>query len=139
MDLMKQIKVKIYDQEYVIKSDESAEQLNRIADYVNDKLKEIQDNTEGLSEKKMAILVALNIASEYFQAIKERDELSVNIRQRTEALLNNIDSVMDWGDVESVRVQNFSPGLETFGIRSNQIQRRAWIYKMNNFAEGWEQ
>ncbi len=92
---MKQIKVKIYDQEYVIKSDESAEQLNRIADYVNDKLKEIQDNTEGLSEKKMALLVALNIASEYFQVIKERDELSVNIRQRTEALLNNIESVMD--------------------------------------------
>jgi len=92
---MKQIKVKIYDQEYVIKSDESAEQLNRIADYVNDKLKEIEENTEGLSEKKMAILVALNIASEYFLAIKERDELSVNIRQRTEALLNNIESVMD--------------------------------------------
>lgn len=92
---MKQIKVKIYDQEYVIKSDESAEQLNRIADYVNDKLKEIEDNTEGLSEKKMAILVALNIASEYFLAIKERDELSVNIRQRTEVLLNNIESVMD--------------------------------------------
>ena len=92
---MKQIKVKIYEQEYVIKSDESAEQLNRLADYVNDKLKEIQDNTEGLSEKKMAILVALNITSEYFQAIKERDELSVNIRQRTKALLNNIESVMD--------------------------------------------
>ena len=92
---MKQIKVKIYDQEYVIKSDENVDQLDRIADYVNDKLKEIQDNTEGLSEKKMAILVALNIASEYFQAIKESDELSVNIRQRTEALLNNIESVMD--------------------------------------------
>jgi cell division protein ZapA len=92
---MKQIKVIIYDQEYVIKSEENAEQLDRIADYVNDKLKEIQDNTEGLSEKKMAILVALNIASEYFQAIKERDELSVNIRQRTETLLDNIDSVME--------------------------------------------
>jgi cell division protein ZapA len=92
---MKQIKVKIYDQEYVIKSEEDAEQLNRIADYVNDKLEEIQKNTEGLSEKKMAILVALNIASEYFQAIKDREELSVNIRQRTEALLDNIDSVMD--------------------------------------------
>ena len=92
---MKQIKVIIYDQEYVIKSEENAEQLDRIADYVNDKLKEIQDNTEGLSEKKMAILVALNIASEYFMAIKERDELSVNIRQRTDSLLNNIDSVME--------------------------------------------
>ena len=92
---MKQIKVKIYDQEYIVQSDESEEQLNRIAAYVNDKLKEIQDNTKGLSEKKMAILVALNIASEYFQAIKERDELSTNIRQKTEALISNIEAVMD--------------------------------------------
>jgi len=92
---MKQIKVRIYDQEYIIKSEESEDQLNRIADFVNDKLKEIEENTEGLSEKKMAILVALNIASEYFQAVKERDDLLVNIRQRTEALVNNIDSVME--------------------------------------------
>lgn len=92
---MKQIKVKIYNQEYIIKSEENEDQANQIAAYVNDKLKEIQDNTEGLSEKKLAILVALNIASEYFQAVKERDELSVNIRQKTEALINNIEAVMD--------------------------------------------
>ena len=92
---MKQIKVKIYDQEYVIKSEETAERLNLIAGYVNDKLKEIQEHTEGLSEKKMAILVALNIASEYFQTVKERDDLLVNIRKKSEALVNNIDSVMD--------------------------------------------
>lgn len=92
---MKQIKVKIYDQEYVVKSEESEEQLNRIAAYVNGKLKEIQDNTEGLSEKKMAILVALNIASEYFQAVKERDALSGNIRQKTQNLINNIEAAID--------------------------------------------
>lgn len=92
---MKQIKVKIYDQEYIVKSEESEERLNRIADYVNGKLKDIQENTEGLSVKKMAILVALNIASEYFQAVKERDELSANIRQKTETLINNIEAVMD--------------------------------------------
>ena len=91
---MKQIKVKIYDQEYVVKSEESEEQLNRIAAYVNGKLKEIQDNTEGLSEKKMAILVALNIASDYFKILKERDELSKHIRQRTESLIDHIDSAI---------------------------------------------
>ena len=91
---MKQIKLKIYDQEYTIKSEENEEQLNRIADYVNDKLREIEANTKGLSEKKMAILVALNIASEYFQAMREREELSLNVRQRTESLINHIDSAM---------------------------------------------
>ena len=91
---MKQIKVKIYDQEYTIKSEENEDQLNRIADYVNDKLREIEANTKGLSEKKMAILVALNIASEYFQAMREREELSLNVRQRTKSLINHIDSAM---------------------------------------------
>ena len=115
MDLMKQIKVKIYDQEYVVQSDESEEQLNRLAAYVNDKLKEIQDNAKGLSEKKMAILAALNIASEYFQAVKERDELSTNIRQKTEALISNIEAVMDWEEIEYPRVLKLSQDTNVRG------------------------
>jgi cell division protein ZapA len=89
------VKVKILDQEYLIKSEEDSEQVYRIAEYVNEKLREIKDNTEGLSEKKVAILAALTIASEYFQLLKERDDLSANIRQRTKTLIYTIDSVMD--------------------------------------------
>jgi cell division protein ZapA len=88
------VKVKILDQEYLIKSEEDSEQVYRIAEYVNEKLREIKDNTEGLSEKKVAILAALTIASEYFQLLKERDDLSANIRQRTKTLIYTIDSVM---------------------------------------------
>ncbi len=87
------VKVKILNQEYLIKTEEDTEQVYKIAEYVNEKLKEIKDNAEGLSEKKTAILAALNIASEYFQVLKERDDLSANIRQRTKALIYNIDSV----------------------------------------------
>jgi cell division protein ZapA len=88
------VKVKILDQEYLIKSEEDSEQVFRIAEYVNEKLREIKDNTEGLSEKKVAILAALTIASDYFQLLKERDNLSANIRKRTKTLIYTIDSVM---------------------------------------------
>ena len=91
---MQPVKVKILDQEYLIKSEEDSEQVSRIAEYVNEKLREIKDNTEGLSEKKVAMLAALTIASEYFQLLKERDNLSANIRQRTKTLIYTIDSVM---------------------------------------------
>ncbi len=91
---MQPVKVKILDQEYLIKSEEDSEQVYRIAEYVNEKLREIKDNTEGLSEKKVAMLAALTIASEYFQLLKERDDLSTNIRQRTKTLIYTIDSVM---------------------------------------------
>ncbi len=91
---MQPVKVRILDHEYLVKTEEDKERVDRIAEYVNKKLKEIESNTEGLSEKKTAILVALNIASDYFQLLKERDNMSANIRQRTKALIYNIDSVI---------------------------------------------
>lgn len=88
------IKVRILDHEYLIKSDEDVEQVFKIAEYVNEKLKEVNDTNQGLSVKKTAILAALNIASEYFQSQKERDDLLTEIRQRAKTLIYNIDSVM---------------------------------------------
>jgi cell division protein ZapA len=91
---VKKIKVRIFDHEYLIKSEEDDEQVSRIAEYVNEKLREIKDNDMELSEKKIVILAALNIASEYFQLLNERDELLARLQQRTEALIYNIDSIM---------------------------------------------
>ncbi len=88
------VKVKILDREYLVTSEEDQEQVQRIAEYVNEKLGEVLDNAEGLSEKKTAILAALNIASEYFQLLKEQDDQLARLRQRTELLIHNIDSVM---------------------------------------------
>jgi cell division protein ZapA len=91
----KPVKVKILDSEYLIKSDEEdIEKVYKIAEYVNEKIKEINDSTEDLTAKKTAILTALNIAGDYFQVLKERDDLLINIRERSEALIHNIDSFM---------------------------------------------
>ncbi len=88
------VKVRILDHEYYVRSEDDEEEIYRIAEYVSEKLREIQENTEGLSEKKTAILAALNIASEYFQLLKERNDLAAKLGQRTEALIHHIDSVM---------------------------------------------
>lgn len=92
--MVQPVKVRILDREYLVTSEEDQEQVQRIAEYVNEKLREVRDNTEGLSEKKTAILAALNIASEYFNLLRERDDLLARLRQRTELLIHNIDSVM---------------------------------------------
>lgn len=88
------VKVRILDREYLVTSEENQEEVQRIAEYVNEKLREVQDSTQGLSDRKTAILAALNIASEYFQLLKEQDDLLSRLRQRTELLIHNIDSVM---------------------------------------------
>jgi cell division protein ZapA len=92
--LAQPVKVRILDREYLVTSEEDQEQVQRVAEYVNEKLREVRDNTEGLSERKTAILAALNIASEYFQLLKEQDDLLARLRQRTELLIHNIDSVV---------------------------------------------
>lgn len=88
------VKVRILDREYLVTSEENQEEVQRIAEYVNEKLREVQDSTQGLSDKKTAILAALNIASEYFQLLKEQDDLLSRLRHRTELLIHNIDSVI---------------------------------------------
>ena len=88
------VKIRILDHEYLIKTEEDEEQVHKIAEYVNERLTEIRDNTSGLSEQKRAILAALNIASDYFQLLKEQDDRLSSLQQRTERLIYHIDSVM---------------------------------------------
>ena len=90
----KPITVHILGSDYVVKSDEDSEKVYQLAEYVNDKVKEMDPNLQGLSEKRKAILVALDIANDYFQALKERDELIDSIRKRSKAIINNINSTI---------------------------------------------
>jgi cell division protein ZapA len=91
---MEPVRVKIRNQEYLIVCDEDKEKAHRIAEFVNDKLKEVEEEANGLSEKKAAILAALNIASEYFELLKQRDQILGTVRQKTRALIKTIDSAI---------------------------------------------
>ncbi len=91
---MEPVKVTIYNHEYFIKSECTAEEIHKIAEFINAKLNEVGEKSQGLSEKKMLILAAMNIAGEYLQFLKDRDEMLANIRQRTEMLIYHIDSVI---------------------------------------------
>ena len=89
------VKVEILGQEYLIRSEEDKEQVQKIAAYVSEKLEEMQGQTEGLSPRKTAILVALNIASDYFQLLGERQQIREGLQQRTEVLINHIDRAIE--------------------------------------------
>ena len=90
----KPVRVRILDQEYLIKSDESEERVQEIAQFVNEKLREIRDNTDRFSETKAAILAAFHIASEYFQELKNQDDLKKDVQERARSLNYRIDSIM---------------------------------------------
>jgi cell division protein ZapA len=96
--LMEPVKVRIRNAEYLVQSEDNEEQVQRIADYVNDKLKDIEEGAEGLSEKRTAILAALDIAGDYFQILKDKEDMLASLRQRTQSLIRSIDSVLGPSD-----------------------------------------
>jgi cell division protein ZapA len=95
---MEPVKVRIRNAEYLVQGEDNEQQVQRIADYVNDKLKEIEQGTEGLSEKRTAILAALDIAGDYFQVLREKENLLSTVQQRTRSLIRSIDSVLGSSD-----------------------------------------
>ena len=96
MALNEPLKVTILNQEYLIKSDEDPDRVSKVEEYVNRKIADISKESGGLTEKKVAILLALNIASEYFQLLKEHEDLLAEIRRKSEKIISNIDSKLSW-------------------------------------------
>jgi len=88
------VTVNILGNEFVIKDEGGGERVSRLAEYMNEKAREIDGDTVGLSEKRKIILVALNIANDYLQVLKEKEELVAGIRERSKALINNINSTI---------------------------------------------
>ena len=86
------VRVKILDQEYLIRSEEGEEQVKRVAEFLDGRFREIQEHSQGLSDTKTAILAAFHIASEYIQAIKDRDDLKKDFQARVRELNLHIDS-----------------------------------------------
>ena len=89
------IKVRILDQEYLGRSEETAEEVQRVADFVNQVAEEIRESTEGLNERKVAILAAMHIAGEYFQALKGLEKNSGSTDKRTKDMIYDIDSALE--------------------------------------------
>lgn len=92
---MKSVTLRIQGHEYSIRSDGDEAEILRIADYVNAKIQEAESSGEGLSEKKTVVLAALSIASDYFQALREKEGAVASRRKQAEALIKHIDTVME--------------------------------------------
>ena len=71
------VNVKIYGQEYVIAGDKPREEIIQVAAHVDMKMQEIGEAAKslGASPSNIAVLSAVNIASEYFEVLEEIEEL----------------------------------------------------------------
>lgn len=75
MDTAKSLKLRIFDKEYTIVSDESEERVTETAHLVDSLMREIVEHAKKLPEERVAVLAALRLASKLLtvESLKEQE------------------------------------------------------------------
>ncbi len=77
---MGNVEVHILGQKYIIKGDESPEYLMQLAEFVEEKLREVYATAPRITPLKAAILTALNISDELHKIKKDHKSISQSIK-----------------------------------------------------------
>ena len=74
-DNQSRVAVKIYGEEYIVKGNATREQIEKIAQQVDQKMVQIAHRNPHLSQAKVAVLTALNLADELNHLQEDYDNL----------------------------------------------------------------
>ena len=85
------IKVRVFGQEYVIKSQEEEEYVLAVAKLVDEKMREVAGSTSSASTVSVAVLAALNLAAEYLKAREKSQGLEEQLKKRSQELISLIE------------------------------------------------
>ena len=58
------VEIKVFGQVYTVKTEAQEDHIQKVAQYVNEKMDEVTKNTKSVSSLNVAILTALNIADD---------------------------------------------------------------------------
>ena len=88
------IKVEIYDQAYTVRSDGDPEYLKQLAEYVDQRMREISSGTLTVDSRKVAILAALYIADELHQLRKLHEQADEQLATRSTECSEMLDRLL---------------------------------------------
>jgi cell division protein ZapA len=88
---MGSVEVYILGQKYTIKGDAPEEYIQQLANYVQDKIKEVYNNSPSITPVKASILAAITIADELHRLRNEQDNLTKSIEEKTGELTRLFD------------------------------------------------
>lgn len=83
---IRSVEVQILGQGYSIKVDEDEAYVKSLAQYVDEKLREIYNTTPTVNQLKAAIMASLNIADELFKLRMKQENLDRAIEEKTKIL-----------------------------------------------------
>jgi len=87
----KTFEVTLLSQKFQLKSDSDEKYVQRVADYVNKKLFDVQEKTKSVSSLNVALLAALNIADDFFRMKVERKEKVDRARHKVKEIMSMVE------------------------------------------------
>jgi cell division protein ZapA len=101
------IRVVIYDQEYFMRGDLNEEYIQKLAQYLDTKMRSIAERTRTVDTLRVAMLAALNVADEYHQLKARHEEVTRHMDQKVGEYTNALDEILkDAVLSEGVRCQH---------------------------------
>jgi cell division protein ZapA len=96
-DLRESVTVRIAGESHTIRSNAEPEYTTRCAEYVDRRIHEIKKQIGLVESHKLAILAALSITDELFQAQDAQDETGARIAERINALAARLEDTVSGG------------------------------------------
>lgn len=116
------VTVKIYGQEYTIAGDKTEEEIQRIAEYVDNKMRLISRVAGEAGQGSIGILTAINIAEEYFDSLNQIEQLRIS---KTQMENDSKYYLKMWEDAK----KNFAQYKENLSQMQNQKQEHEERFK----------
>ena len=94
--MKKPVEIKLMNQKFNLKTDSDEAYVQRISDFVNKKIFDVQDKTRSVSSLNVALLAALNIADDYFKmkGSKKKDPRQ-EAKQKVAEIIQLIDECIE--------------------------------------------
>jgi cell division protein ZapA len=89
--LIKTIDVEIYGQRYSIRGDADDAYIRRLAHFVDDHMRRLAEGMKTATPSKLAVLAAINLAHQLFEAEKKRVQGEADADRRMETLMESIE------------------------------------------------
>ena len=90
-----QVQISIFGQEYSVKAPADPDYIKKIAEYLDDKMREVQsDFSTTQSSTRIAILAGMNITDELFTARKSDESDSTEVEEKISSLIELIDDTL---------------------------------------------
>jgi cell division protein ZapA len=86
------ISIELFGQTYTFRASGEGSQVEEVANYVAGQVEKAQAAAEAPSKLDTLILAALNIANDYFEIRRSRQEVLKDIDQRCKVLIEHIDT-----------------------------------------------